>query len=334
MSDSEEKPVNWRPDAGAVAEKIRPIIERVEGIRRMALEKHAKAVRRGLAVGVAGIALGLIFAAVDRTTPIPMVLAVLGLIAGIITYFATDGGSRKAYRAIYKREVFAAAAAEIAPGMRYLPEHMVPQGQFEAGGLFDSRIDRYEGEDSFSGRVGATDLLFSELHVERKETSRDSKGNTTTHWVTVFKGIYLVADFHKDFRCRVTILPDVAEANFGWLGRKLQGFSGNLVRLANPDFERAFKVTSDDDVGAHYLLTPDMQERFLDLRNRWSDGIRAALLDSCLHLAIPIHENWFEVGEADPAGAVAPLQRFLEQLVVILHITETLDLNTRIWTKE
>lgn len=125
----------------------------------------------------------------------------------------------------------------------------------------------------------------------------------------------------------------MAEANFGWLGRKLQGVTGNLVRLGNPEFERAFKVTSDDDVGAHYLLTPDMQERFLALRNRWSDGIRAALVDSCLHLAIPLRDDWFEVREGTPAGAVEPLKDFLEQLVVVLHITETLDLNTRIWTK-
>ena len=52
----------------------------------------------------------------------------------------------------------------------------------------------------------------------------------------MFRGIYLVADFHKHFRCHVEIVPDVAEANFGWLGRKLQGVSGNLVRLANPEF--------------------------------------------------------------------------------------------------
>jgi hypothetical protein len=77
-----------------------------------------------------------------------------------------------------------------------------------------------------------------------------------------------------------------------------------------------------------------MQERFLALRNQWSSDIRAALIDSCLHLAIPMKENWFEAGEANPAGAIEPLQRFLEQLVIVLHITETLDLNTRIWTKE
>lgn len=128
MSGSEEKPVDWRPDARAVVERLRPVIERVERVRKMALEKHAKAVRWSLAAGGSGAALGLAFAAADSTTPLPFVFAGLGLLAGIITYSVIDGGSRKAYRAILKQEVFAAAAAEIAPGMRYLPEHMVPQG--------------------------------------------------------------------------------------------------------------------------------------------------------------------------------------------------------------
>jgi hypothetical protein len=63
-------------------------------------------------------------------------------------------------------------------------------------------------------------------------------------------------------------------------------------------------------------------------------GIRAALTDSCLHLAIPMRGNRFEAGEANPAGETAQIRRFVGQLVLVLHITETLDLNTRIWTKE
>ena len=326
--------MNWRPDVRAVAERIRPVIERVENIRQMALAKRTKAIRVGMIIGGCGLGIGLLVLAAGNGSPAGLVIALLGVVAGIIAYFAIEGGATKAYRAIHKREVFAKAAQEVLPGISYLPESMVPRGQFVAGGLFSSRIDRYNGEDYFTGRAGATDLLFSELHVERKETSTDSEGRTTTRWVTVFKGIYLVADFHKEFRCRVKIVPDVAEANFGWLGRKLQGFTGNLIRLENPEFERAFKVTSEDDIGAHYLLTPDMQERFLDLRKRWSEGIHAALLDSCLHLAIPLQGDWFEGEKGMPAGATAPLENFLQQLVSVLHITETLDLNTRIWTKQ
>lgn len=335
MSVSENSPVNWRPDAREIAEKIRPVTERVERIRVAALEKRAKGQSWGLIVGGFGLmAAFFVLVSGGENVVAAVVVAVLSVIAGLVTYMLIHGGATGAYRDIYKREVFGAAARMIAPGIGYLPESMVPQESFKSGGLFNSSIDRYRGEDCFRGKAGATELIFSELHVEREERSTDSKGNTSSTWVTVFKGIYLIADFHKDFRCVVRIEPDVAEATFGWVGRKLQGLSGNLVRLENPEFEKAFKVTSNDSMGAHYILTPDMQERLLDLRNRWSPGIRVAFVDSCLHLAIPMRDNWFEPKRDLPAGQTGPINDFLTQMLMILHITEALDLNTRIWTKE
>lgn len=334
MSVSEDNAVNWRPDAHSIAEQLRPATDRLEALRLEAVAKRRKAI--GIALGIAGagwvLALIIMGSGGDR--------AVIGLIAGgvltligLVVFSVMAGGAKKEYCAAFKHGVFAEAVSLAVPGMTYLPDSMVPEGSFVSGGLYESRIDLYSGEDCFRGRCGATDLMFSELHVQRKDTSTDSKGRTKTHWVTVFKGIYMVADFHKDFSCRVEIVPDVAEANFGWLGRKMQGISGDLVRLENPEFEKAFKVTASDQLAARYLLTPDMQERFLELRGKWSSGISAAFVDSCLHLAIPQREDWFEPDVAVPAGDVEVLNGFLIQLMIVLHITETLDLNTRIWTK-
>ncbi len=335
MSVSEGNYASWRPDARAAMEKIRPAVEKVERIRVMAIEKRAKARNRAFAVVGTGfvVAFALLLSA-GEIAPAAIVVAVVSGIAGIIVYLVIHGGATGAYKEIFKREVFGAAVLEALPGMEYSPASMVPQDSFERGGLFSSSIDRYHGEDFFIGKTGATELSFSELHVERKETRTDSKGRTKTDWVTVFKGIYLIADFHKEFRCRVKIEPDVAEANFGWLGRKVQGISRDLVRLESPEFEKAFKVTADDPVAARYLLTPDMQERLLGLRGNWSPDIRAALMDSSMHLAIPKREDWFEPDISVPAHDVAILHGFLVQLMMILNITEALDLNTRIWTKD
>jgi hypothetical protein len=44
--------------------------------------------------------------------------------------------------------------------------------------------------------------------------------------------------------------------------------------------------------------------------------------------------GWFKPDMAYPAGDVTILHGFLVRLMIILHITETLDLNTRIWTKD
>lgn len=334
MSDSEQKQVNWRPDARAIAESIKPVTDRLEAMRLGANAKRMKATTTGFGVAGAGMVLALIImAAGGGQGVVGLIVAGACSLIGVLVFHVMAGGAKEEYRAAFKQGVFAEAVRTAVPGMDYQPDSMIPEGSFEASGLFSSRIDRYGGEDCFRGFCGSTDLMFSELHVERKETTTNSKGHSRTKWVTVFKGIYLIADFHKDFSCRLKIEPDVAEANFGWLGRKLQGISGDLVRLENPEFEKAFKVTASDQLAARYLLTPDMQERFLELRGKWSPGLRAAFLDSCLHLAIPKTEDWFEPDISVPAGDVAVLNAFLVQLMIVLHITDTLDLNTRIWTK-
>lgn len=336
MSGSEENAaVNWRPDARAIAERMKPVTDHLEAMRLAAIAKRRKAAGIGCGVGGAGVAVALIvMAGGGEQGMIGLVVAGVSALIGLLVFSLMAGSVKSEYVAAFKQGVFAEAARIAVPGMEYQPDSMVPEGSFERSGLYSSRIDRYHGEDCFHGRCGATDIMFSELHVERKETSTDSKGRRKTRWVTVFRGIYLIADFHKDFSCWVKVEPDVAEANFGWLGRKLQGISSDLVRLESPEFEKAFKVTASDQLAARYLLTPDMQERFLELRGKWSGDIRAAFLDSCLHLAVPMRENWFEPDMDAPAGDVAVLHAFLTQLMIVLHITETLDLNTRIWTKE
>ncbi|MEP2776762.1 MAG: DUF3137 domain-containing protein [Luteolibacter sp.] len=326
---------SFRPDARAVMEQLKPITQQLETERLTAIAKHQKAMMIGFAIGGLSwlIALAIMTSGGDETM-MGLVAGIAGSIIGGIVFSVMGGGAKKGYRERYKAEVFAKAVKLAVPGMDYFPTSSVPKETFEAGGLFNSRIDRYTGEDCFRGKTEDTELLFSELHVQRRETRTDSKGRTTTHWVTVFKGIYLVADFHKHFTCRVKIVPDVAEATFGWIGRKLQGVTGNLIRLENPDFEKAFKVTATDQQAAMYLMTPDMQERFLTLRNDWSKDIRAVLMDSTLHLAIPQRTDGFEPDMNAAADDAAVLHGFLMRLMVVLRITETLDLNTRIWTKD
>lgn len=327
--------VDWRPDASVIASQLRPLLDELEALRLEALAKRRKArIAAGVALLTGGLTALAVMGGGEAGFPAGLIVFAVAIGLALLLHHLMQAGAVQSYRERFKSTAFRQAARLVAPGIDYAPGSMVPQHSFERSGLFNSRIDRYDGEDCFSGKAGETEILLSELHVQRKDTSTDSKGRTQTTWVTVFRGIYLIADFHKHFRCEVRIEPDVAEANFGWLGRKLQGFSSDLIRLENPEFERAFKVRASDPVEGRYLLTPDMQDRFLELRNRWSPGIRAALMDSSMHLAIPLRENWFEPSLQRSALDPQPLSDFLQQLVVLLHIPEQLDLNTRIWTKE
>lgn len=330
MSVSEENRVQWRPDIGELVKELQPVMDRLEAGRQEALSRRKTA---GL-IAFLSIGLGVVAAVAvagkrqDATIAVIFLIVASVAVAGLFWHYL-GAEPAKAYRHHFKSTAFKHALRIVAPGMDYLPAGMISRQLFEQSRLFPTSIDRYKGEDLFHGKVGATQISLSELHVQREEGSGKDKQT-----VTVFQGIFMIVDFHKHFRCSVTIEPDFAEAVFGFLGRSLQGLSGNLIRLENPAFERAFKVRGSDPVEARYLLTPDMQERFLALRSDWSTDLRAAFRDSSLVLALPKTSNWFETDIHMPANRPEHLARFFNQLLPLLYIPTKLDLDTRIWTKE
>ncbi len=263
---------------------------------------------------------------------VPAVL--IGVIYCTVIYYKYISGHTDLYRSRYKNEVIANMTRLIQPEMTYSPRRGISKQTFTETGLYSTGIDRYSSEDLFAGKIGKTAMMFSELHAEEKRTQRNSRGHTTTHWVTIFKGLLAIVDFNKHFRSWLVIKPDFAEKSFGWLGRTIQNFSPDLVRLENPEFENAFVVHGGDQVEARYILTPDLQERLLDLRKHFGNDIRIAFYNSRMHLTIPNQNDWFEPNLHTPAHNTRQMQRFLHQMSSVFRIVTILDLNTRIWTKD
>ena len=333
VSDA-ENPVHWDGDAANMAKALTPVMQEIEQQRQIFLAKKRSATNKTMiAVGV-GAVLTIISFFITQEPAVLLFGAAGSVIVAVATWYLSGGGITKIYLDLYKREVFTRITQHLAPGMSYHPESGVSEATFEQSGLCSSRIDRYHAEDYFEGMVGKTKVIFSEVHAERRDTSTDSKGRRTHRWVTVFRGIVFLADFHKDFHGQVKIETDVAEASFGWLGRKMQGLSSGLVRLENPAFEKAFKVTATDAVEAAYLLTPVMQEKMLALREQWNSQVSFHLMNSYIYIALPKSEDWYEPSIAVSAHSTELLAQFSAQLLSVLRIVEMLDLNTRLWSKE
>ncbi|WP_435894636.1 DUF3137 domain-containing protein [Oceaniferula spumae] len=336
------KPMRKLPaDSRVLADELKPILDGLERGRQQALAKIRQGWKRiGLTalitVGVT-VAILAIITTVTGPNDGPQVFAlcpvVIGVVICIITYTSYISGHSQAYEAVYKEKVIGGMTRLLQPGMSFSPARGISEESFRATGLYSSSIDRYSCEDLFAGKIDKTGLMFSELHAEERRTRTDSKGRSETYWVTIFQGLVFIADFNKNFRSWLTIKPDFAESSFGWLGRKIQSFNSDLVRLENPDFERAFVVHGGDQVEARYILTPDLQERLLKLRAAYGDDIRMSLHASRFHLSIPKSEDWFEPSMNLPAHDLSQMQTFVNQMSWIFGIVELLDLNTRIWSK-
>ena len=264
-----------------------------------------------------------------------VVMPLLGL---LVMWFLVDSRCFKFgetdYQREFKKRVVGVLLAALAPEMRLEPQAGLGRDWFMASRLFASRPDRYGSEDLFSGRVGKTDLKFCEVHAEEKRRQTDSNGRSKTYYVTTFRGILLVADFNKHFRSWVTVMPDVAERYFGFLGQKLQELGGDVQRMESAEFEDLFVARGPDAVESRYLLTLAMQERLVALRRRLGVDFRLSLHDSRLWLAFPQISNWFEGDWRLPADDRAQMREILNQMRWCVQIVEELDLNTRIWTKE
>jgi hypothetical protein len=295
-----------------------------------ALEDRRKAaVKQLLIMGGAAVAIALLLlGVVVRAGPIGIILIAGVLIgAGVLGSRMTRG-----YRSVFKVAVIAKLVRFIDENLRYSPQQGLSESVFRAADLFNQHIDRYTCEDQVSGRVGATEMAFSEVHAEYK--TKGHKGQT--QWHTIFRGILFTADFNKAFRGKTVVLPDTAERLLGSLGQTLQSWTpgrDDLVKLEDPEFEREFVVYGSDQIEARYILSTSLMERILQFKRKTGKRIGLSFVGSKVFVAVPYTKNLFEPRLFSTLLDFGPIAQYFEDLQLAMGIVEDLNLNTRIWSK-
>ena len=275
-----------------------------------------------------GIALPFILILPSSIAIVSGVALVLGIVYWSIKIYRVSS----ALKVRFKAEVIKELVHFVDPSLSYEPKGLISQSEFTGSKIFIQGIERYKGDDLVSGTIGQTDVRFCELNAEY--ATRDNKGNKQYH--TIFKGIFFIADFHKDFVGETVVVPDTAERLFGKLGTMFQKMNisrADLVKMENPEFEKAFAVYGTDQVEARYILTPALMERIMDFKNK-SRKIHLSFLHSKVYLAISVSNNLFEPPFFKSMLRYSLVEDYFNYLILSVNIVEDLDLNTRIWTKK
>ncbi len=169
----------------------------------------------------------------------------------------------------------------------------------------------------------------------QKKKYKDNKGRT--RYSTIFQGLFIVADFHKNFYGQTVILPDLAQNTFGNLiGNWLQSKNlsrDELVKMDNPDFEKEFVVYSNDQIEARYILSHTMMERLLDFKKKTAHDIHISFVDNHLHLAIDYGKDLFEPTVFTSLLDEKLTKEYINNLYLAVSIVEELKLNERLWSK-
>jgi len=238
----------------------------------------------------------------------------------------------------FRLDVVPYIIAEFFPEASFNPHESIHSSDYYRSRLFTNRVDRYNGSNLISGHFGETRITFSQLLTEYK-TQTQTKNGTKTTWHTIFEGIFMIADNNKGFKGATFILPDKAEKLFGGVGRWFQEKMGSqgrgeMVYLENPEFEKKFVVYATDPVEARYLLTPSMQQYFVDLHNHiGKSNLYVSYIGGQVNLGMSGRFNLFSLETNMSFRDVATLEYYTQHLIYILEVIEILDLNTRIWGK-
>jgi hypothetical protein len=296
-------------------------------------EERKKIIKRVLTIGVITVALILLLSIIMPSGAAPL-RGFLQVAMGVIGFIMIGVASRK-YRLHFKTQIITKITGFVDESLTYLPEGSVSQNEFVNSSIFLQSCDYFRGEDHFQGKVDKTTIEFSEI-VAKHRTTSGTGSERKERYTTIFKGVFFVADFNKNFKTRTLVLPDTAEKLFGKFGQKLQSMSfsrGELVRLEDPEFEKAFCVYGNDQVEARYVLSPALMRRILEFKEKWNSTIYLSFADSKVYIAIKLNKNLFETRLFKSIVDYAFIEESMKYLILLIGIVEDLNLNTRIWTK-
>ena len=314
-----------RPLIAGLNESLSDLRELRDSTRKKALTVT------GVIIAIVMVVTVALVAAADAFLPF---IPILGIVLAVAIYAAMMHGVKLKY----KKLVVPSLLKDIDPGLAYNPTGCIPKEEFRRSKIFSNAISVYAGEDLVFGTYKGIPVRFSELKVQEKHGSGK---NTTYH--TFFKGIFLIADFNKDFRYSHWVLPDTAEAAFGQVfGNFLQKINlpgrGHMTRLEDPAFEKKFVVYTENDVEARYILSPKLMHTMLNLSERFRKGasrIGFAFMNSNVYIAIPIESgrDLFEMPSKGDLGEDTA-RKTQEELREILSVFDTMELDLRLWSKD
>ncbi|WP_375210563.1 DUF3137 domain-containing protein [Hyphomonas jannaschiana] len=185
--------------------------------------------------------------------------------------------------------------------------------------------DRASYEDRLTGKRDTVEFELFEAHLEEKHTSTDSKGRTTTRWVTVFQGQCLRFQFDKTFYGRTLVTRDA-----GFFNRFGGGKGMTRASLEDPEFEKIFEVYTTDQVESRYLLTPDLMQQLVNLEKAFHGGkLKCCFYGGEMYITLQ-GGNLFEPGSMfTPLDSPNRLRELLEDFAAVFHIIDVTNANRR-----
>jgi len=291
------------------------------------LENDRKALRKKIIIiGVVYTIFTIFIVSILKSYYNFIIFAYIALGAIIYKFMVKD------YTHEFKQNIIKPLVNAIDNNLLYTHKKYVSEHLFNYSDLF-STPDRINGNDFVKGKINDINIQFSDIHAQKRY--RNSKGRES--WSTIFQGLFIVAEFNKNFTAQTVVLPDSAQSSFGnIIGNWLQSKNitrDELVKMDDPEFEKEFVVYSTNQIEARYILSHSLMKRLLMFKRKSTHPLHISFIGSNIHLAIESNKDMFEPSIFSSLLDYKVAMEYVKTLHLTIGIVEELKLNQKIWSK-
>lgn len=266
------------------------------------------------------------FLFISRVSPIAIfIITVLAILIIVVIKMVSKSKKKQPlnYYTVedYKNYVVHRAIGNEVQELVYEPYFGMPQSVYKDLGVI-SLGNIYRTEDLITGKYNDVYFAQSDLVVEYESGSEE---NNDYKIVTYFKGRWIGIEYPKKFTGTVVITDN----SFAHSPKRKDL---EHVELENINFNRMFTVRSNDTHLVYYLLTPQIMERLMYLRQNARGNVVASFKDGILHIFINNGKDSFEPNKYQ-VDLMRDIQNFKYDFSLVSGVAAILNINDNIYVQ-
>lgn len=236
----------------------------------------------------------------------------------IIFYIFIVGSKKNKFVSAYKKVVMPLALKQVMTDAVFDDGYTGILNHVE--GNIISRGNKRSAGDYIKGNYKGINVELSEICIQYETT--DSDGNTDT--TTYFNGVWFIFDFNKNFKDNLLVHS------------KYYGYAksfGEKIETENVEFNKLFRIRSNNELEAFYILTPHNMEKIKQLKEKLKSRIIMYFENSKLHIGLDGYRNLFEPKVNEEINIDKFKDTILKDLNIVFDLVETLNLDNNLFKK-
>ena len=254
------------------------------------------------------------------TTFVPMMF--VGILLAIVFIFLTSRISKEMKRYV-SDNVVRSVINSVFDGVFYDPFGRLSDAVIENTELGFSSFNEISGSDYISGSYNGIGIEMSDVKLVEVTRVHTKEGVRETR-TTVFEGPWMICDFGKE------LSADLLLVERGGIGKK---FAMGGIKTESEEFNKNFRIESDNEHDAFYILTPHMMEYILQMDAKGMGRTHMRFMrGGKVHIAISSGRNSFELSGTNVDLAFLK-SKFESELRYITDIIDELRLQDTMYKK-